>query len=266
MDLDGPSTRRLTPTPMNVELGMVLTHRPSGMLGSVVRYVAGQQIVLRDDSGRDHQMRPQDGVFAFQGKPVALRRLQASAQDQSPQFTASGSIDLGPVPARIARGSRIYVEGIHDAELVEKVWGDDLRVEGIVVEQMDGADDLASLVRSFQPGPRRRLGVLLDHLVQGSKESCIAAEINNPHVLICGHPYVDIWQAVRPAVAGIDAWPVIPKGQSWKEGVLAAVGSKDNSGLYWKKLVGKVSNYKDLETPIITAVEQLIDFVAIPDQ
>ena len=48
--------------------------------------------------------------------------------------------------------------------------------------------------------------------------------------------------------------------------MLVAVGSKDNSGLYWKKLVGKVSNYKDLETPIITAVEQLIDFVAIPDQ
>jgi hypothetical protein len=30
----------------------------------------------------------------------------------------------------VARASRIYVEGKHDAELVEKIWGDDLRAIG----------------------------------------------------------------------------------------------------------------------------------------
>ena len=231
-----------------------------------VRYVQGQQIVLRDRHGRDHALRPQDGAFAHNGVPVALRKLAVPEGPDDLSFTASGSIDLGKVPARMARASRIYVEGIHDAELIEKVWGDDLRVEGVVVEQMEGADDLAQLVRRFQPGPRRRLGVLLDHLVPGTKEARLADEITDPNVLICGHPYVDVWQAIRPSVAGIDAWPEIPMGQPWKEGVIAAVGSKDNPGLFWKKLLGQVSSYRHLETPLINAVEQLIDFVAIADE
>ena len=70
--------------------------------------------------------------------------------------------------ARVARASRIYVEGRHDAELVEKVWGDDLRIEGVVVEYLEGVDDLPGIVNRFQPGPGRRLGVLVDHLVEGS--------------------------------------------------------------------------------------------------
>ena len=38
--------------------------------------------------------------------------------------------------ARVARQSRIYVEGRHDAELVERIWGDDLRHVGVVVEHL----------------------------------------------------------------------------------------------------------------------------------
>ena len=45
--------------------------------------------------------------------------------------TASGSRAVAGTRARVARGSRIWVEGRHDAELVEHVWGDDLRVEGV---------------------------------------------------------------------------------------------------------------------------------------
>ena len=265
IDLDTPRRRGPSATPMNVEVGMVLEHRSTKTVGTVVRYVEGQKIVLRDDNGRDHPWRPQDAMFAFEGTPVALRKLVPRESEAGPSFTPSGSIDLGAVPARMARASRIYVEGIHDAELLEKVWGDDLRVEGIVVEQMEGADDLAGLVRAFQPGPRRRLGVLLDHLVDGSKESRIASQVDDESVLICGHPYVDIWQAIKPSTAGIEAWPVVPKGEPWKQGVLEALGSKDNAGLFWKKLLGTVSSYKDLETPIVTAVEMLIDFVAIAE-
>ena len=102
--------------------------------------------------------------------------------------------------------------------------------------------------------------------MQGSKESRIAAEVDDANVLICGHPYVDVWQAIRPEVLGFEAWPEVPMGQSWKEGVLAALGAtKDNPGTFWKKALNRVSTYKDLETPLINAVEQLIDFVAIPD-
>jgi hypothetical protein len=163
----------------------------------------------------------------------------------------------------VARASRILVEGRHDAELVEKVWGDDLRIEGVVVEMLEGADHLGEIVRSFGPRAGRRLGVLLDHLVTDSKESRIADGIDHPDVLITGHPFVDIWAAVKPTVVGIEAWPDVPKGQPWKEGVCAALGVGD-SRLLWTRILGSVSSYADLEPPLVGAVEQLIDFVTEP--
>ena len=67
--------------------------------------------------------------------------------------TASGSVAVHGSKARVARASRIFVEGRHDAELVEKVWGDDLRIEGVVVEYLGGVDDLADHLRDHRPGP-----------------------------------------------------------------------------------------------------------------
>jgi hypothetical protein len=166
----------------------------------------------------------------------------------------------------MARASRIWVEGVHDAELIEKIWGDDLRVEGVVVERLDGADDLAAAVRQFGPRPGRKLGVLLDHLVEGSKESRLATTVDHPEVLVRGHPFVDVWQAVKPAVAGIERWPDIPVGQPWKEGVLAALGVDLSPGEFWRTLLARVSTWTDLEPPLLGAVEELIDFVATPPE
>jgi hypothetical protein len=160
----------------------------------------------------------------------------------------------------VARASRILVEGIHDAELVEKVWGDDLRVEGIVVERLDGIDVLADVLDRFRPAADARLGVLVDHLVAGSKESRIAADLAGPHVRICGTPYVDIWQAIRPSVLGIAAWPIVPPGRPWKEGICDALGGPA-PGRLWKLLLGRVRSFADLEPSLVGAVESLIDFV-----
>jgi hypothetical protein len=107
------------------------------------------------------------------------------------------------------------------------------------------------------------LGVLLDHLVDDSKESRIAAGIDHPDVLVTGHPYVDIWAAVKPSVVGIAEWPDIPKSQPWKEGICAALGV-DDPRLFWKKILNSVSSYADLQPPLVGAVEQLIDFVTEP--
>jgi hypothetical protein len=189
---------------------------------------------------------------------LVLPEPQAAAPQQ--RRTASGSIAVEGVRARTARASRIYVEGLHDAALVERVWGDDLRIEGVVVEPLHGIDDLAGVVRDFAPGPGRRLGVLVDHLVPGSKESRIVAGVQHPHVLVTGHPYVDIWQAVRPASVGIRAWPSVPHGQPWKEGVCAALGVSDVQEM-WRRVLSSVSTYADLDTPLLGAVERLIDFV-----
>ncbi|MCU1351786.1 MAG: hypothetical protein JWM05_995, partial [Acidimicrobiales bacterium] len=81
---------------------------------------------------------------------------------------------------------------------------------------------------------------------------------------VTGHPYVDIWQAIKPAVAGIRAWPDVPRGQPWKEGVLDALGVRTDPGAYWQQLLGQVSSWTDLEPALIGAVEQLIDFVTEP--
>lgn len=262
LDVDQPVRRGLARKEIFVTRGMELQHTGSGTVGVVTRFGEGQILVLRDRSGRDHQYKPMDGLFRHQGVPVALRDAPPKAAPAATGgVTTSGSVDVGEMPARMARASRIYVEGIHDAELVERIWGDDLRYEGVVVEQLEGADDLAERVVSFGPRHGRRLGVLLDHLVEGSKESRIAAEINNHDVLILGHPYVDIWQAIKPEVLGFEAWPTVPMGQPWKEGVLAALGINMVAPQFWKHALGKVTDWKDLETPLVTSVEQLIDFV-----
>jgi hypothetical protein len=175
--------------------------------------------------------------------------------------------------AQIAKASRIWVEGKHDAELVEKVWGDDLRVEGIVVEPLHGVDDLKSAIADFNPGPGRRLGILVDHLVPGSKESRIAAEAMTVpgaagNVLIVGHPYVDVWQAIRPKVLGIEAWPAVPRGIDWKTGILSAFGwpheTAEDVGLGWQRLLGAVRSYADLEASLLGRVEEVIDFLTVP--
>ena len=71
--------------------------------------------------------------------------------------------------------------------------------------------------------------MLVDHLVAGSKESRIAAGVRSPDVLVVGHPFIDIWAAVRPAAVGITAWPDVPRGQPWKEGVLRASAGRRTS-------------------------------------
>jgi hypothetical protein len=147
--------------------------------------------------------------------------------------------------------------------MVERVWGHDLRVEGVVVQPLDGVDELAGRVAEFGPDRHRRLGVLVDHLVTGSKESRIVAAVDDPDVLVTGHPYVDIWQAVKPASLGIREWPIIPKGQSWKDGICAALGWGDPME-GWRRVLAGVRTFRDLETPLVGAVERLIDFVTEP--
>ncbi|WP_242423638.1 DUF3097 family protein, partial [Frankia sp. EI5c] len=217
---------------------------------------------LEDRHGRRRMFPLAEGAFLLEGERVTLVRARPAAPSR-PGRTASGSVAVPGQPARVARASRIYVEGLHDATLVERVWGDDLRIEGVVVEPLDGVDELPGIVRGFRPGPGRRLGVLVDHLVPGSKESRVAGAVVGEHVLVTGHPYIDIWQAVKPASVGIAAWPEVPRGQPWKEGVCAALGVTD-AGEMWRRVLAAVNTYADLEPGLLRAVEELIDFVTAP--
>ncbi|MFW2334118.1 DUF3097 family protein [Ilumatobacter sp.] len=276
---------------VEVSMGLVVEDRSSGFCGHVVRWNheavtlrALPDPSLRSSSGpstpevaADRRQPPPAGLlgdgkqhlrhftwkpggFLLEGRPVSLVRptQQPTATER---ITSSGSVagDRGRV-AQVAKASRIWVEGKHDADLLEHVWGDDLRELGIVVEPLHGADDLAAAVSDFRPGDGRRLGILLDHLVDGSKESRIAATVDHPAVLITGHPFVDVWAGIRPKVIGRTAWPEVPKGQPWKEGVCAALGVRYDG--FWPALRNRVTTYADLEPEVVGAVEQLIDFVA----
>jgi hypothetical protein len=254
--VDGPARIRAQYPEVDALPGLKVEHRAS-RFGGVVLRVEGDGVVIRGRSGQERVFRLGPGAFDVERRAVTLVKPRKSAA--RPVRTASGSVAVA-AGARVARGSRILVEGIHDAELVEKVWGDDLRVEGVVVERLDGADHLEAAVRSFAPEPGRRLGVLLDHLVDGSKEARLADAVRHPHVLVTGHPYVDIWQGVKPKAAGIAAWPDVARGVSWKEGVCVALGVDDPRS-FWRTLLGKVRSYADLEPPLVGAVERLIDFV-----
>jgi Protein of unknown function (DUF3097) len=273
-EITAPVRNELPEVP--VERGMVIEDAQSGWVGAVTRVEksGGMHVVaLEDRRGKSRSFKLGYG-FLLEGQPI---RLMPPAPRQNAAVpagrTASGSVRVAGQRAQVAKASRIWVEGKHDAELVEKVWGDDLRVEGIVVEPLHGIDDLAGAVAEFGPGPSRRLGILVDHLVPDSKEWRIAAGVMaSPgaagNVLIVGHPYVDVWQAIRPAVLGIDQWPVVPRGQDWKTGILAAFGwphtTKEDIGLGWQKLLGAVRSYADLEASLLGRVEEVIDFLTAP--
>lgn len=255
--------RRTVPT-VDAELDLVVEDAGSGFCGAVVGFEFGA-VVLEDRHGKRRNFPLEPAAFLLDGEAVTLVRPAPAVHRQQRKITSSGSIAVAGLTARVARRSRIWVEGIHDAALVERIWGHDLRVEGVVVEPLDGIDELSAAVAEFQPGPVARLGVLVDHLVPNSKESRIVGNIRSPYVLITGHPYVDVWQAVKPAAVGIREWPVVPIGESWKEGVCARLGVAEPADM-WRRILAAVSTYKDVETPLINAVERLIDFVTEPDE
>ncbi|WP_228001475.1 DUF3097 domain-containing protein [Nocardia australiensis] len=250
---------------VTAERDLVVEDAATGFCGAVVgfdRSYDGEFVKLEDGRGAVRLFAMREAAFLIDGRPVTLVRPNASAP-KKPTRSASGSTRVEGLRARVARTSRIWVEGVHDAALVERVWGHDLRVEGVVVEHLEGLDNLGERLTEFDPGPGRRVGVLVDHLVTGSKESHLTTGLG-PHVLVTGHPYIDVWQAVRPATVGIEAWPDVPRGEDWKTGICRRLNwGTPQEG--WRRVYNAVESFRDLEPPLIGAVERLIDFVTEPE-
>ena len=271
-DLSRASINNRPAPPRRVELkrGMVLEDL-NGWVGEVVRAerIGGEIFFgLEDAHGRVKNFPLGIGYF-LEGEPVEIV-APTPRKTSGRKISRSGSVAVENAPARVARASRIWVEGLHDAELVEKVWGHDLRIEGIVVEPLHGVDDLATAVKEFSPGPERRLGILVDHLLEGTKEERIVAEaLAVPgaagNIKIVGHPFIDIWQAVKPQVLGIPAWPQVPRGEDWKKGILRRLGqphqSQEDVANAWKRILSRVDSYSDLDPTLLGPVESLIDFL-----
>ena len=257
--------QRREPRRVPAEPGLVVEDVTGRFCGAVV-LCEKDAVTLEDRYGNRRLFPLGPAPFLLEGQPVMLVRpvVPAGASSRggvSAGRTASGSVAAPPGRAKVARASRIYVEGRHDAELVEKIWGDDLRDAGVVVEYLGGIDDLPAIVDGFRPDPGRRLGVLVDHLVDGSKESRLAAAVQSPDVLVVGHPYIDVWAAVKPSALGIGGWPRVPPGQPWKEGVLRALGWPPDTAGAWQRILRAVTSFADLEPEFLGRVEELIDFV-----
>jgi hypothetical protein len=266
---DPHNSRKPRSTDLPITLGMVVEDAQTGYVGAVISVEYGR-MQLEDRHGRRRSF-PVGPGYLVDGKPVILTAPRGPAPKVAAR-TASGSVAVTGARARVARTGRIYVEGRHDAELVEQVWGDDLRIEGVVVEYLGGVDDLVGIVEQFRPAPQRRLGVLVDHLVAGSKESRLADAVHRgpggAHTLVVGHPFVDIWQAVKPARLGLSEWPVIPRETEWKHGICQALGwphaDQTDIAAAWRRIRGKVRDWNDLDAALIGRVEELIDFVTQP--
>ena len=269
--------RRPPPPEVAAEHGLVVETVDGVFCGAVVS-CEKRDVTLEDRFGKQRVFPLERGGFLLDGQPVTLvRPLPGPAAggraaagghlsgQKNAARTASGSVAPPVSRARVARASRIYVEGRHDAELVEKIWGDDLRDVGVVVEYLEGVDHLAGIVAGFRPGPTRRLGVMVDHLVDGTKESRIAAQVTSPHVLVAGHPFIDIWEGVKPSAVGIAGWPRVPMGVPWKDGVLTALGWPGDTAAAWRRILAAARSYTDLEPALLGTVERLIDFVTAPD-
>ena len=231
-----------------------------GLVVGLERTYDGDFVRLEDRYGTQRLFKLLPGAFLVEGQRVTLTRPVVKQQSRR---SNSGSRRVENVQAKVAMPSRIWVEGVHDAAIVEKVWGHDLRVEGVVVEFLEGLDNLPDRLAEFEPGPGRRIGVLADHLIEGSKESRLVAGVG-PHVLVTGHPYVDIWAAVKPERLGLRAWPDVPKGEDWKTGICRRVGWSDpREG--WNRVYNAVETFRDLDHTLIGAVERLVDFVTTPE-
>ena len=262
-------SNRPSATDTGVEFDMVLEEPTSGFVGAVVRWGTGL-VVLEDRRGKQRSF-PFGPNFWLDGKPINLRppTRVPSARDKATEYnrshTASGS-RVGLIErAKVALPSRIYVEGRHDAELVEKIWGSDLRHVGVVVEYLGGVDDLPQIVADFAPERGRRLGVLVDHLVPGTKEHRIVAQVTGEYVMVTGHKYIDIWGAIKPERLGLAAWPVIARGTDFKRGTCAALGwphqTQADVARAWQRILRQVRTWADLDAELLTEVEKLIDFV-----
>ena len=258
--------RRSRPEPPQVEAvrGLVVEEAGGGFCGAVVA-CEKNAVTLEDRFGRQRVFPLNRGAFLLEGRPVTLIRPAPAAAGPRSRPAAARARSPGPrARPRWPRPAGSTSKAATTPSSSSRSGATTCVTSASWWSTWRGSITSRPCCRSFAPGPQRRLGVLVDHLVPGSKEQRIAAAVTSPHVLVVGHPYVDIWQAVKPAALGIPAWPVVPRGTPWKEGVLRALGWGEDTAAGWKRILAAARSYADLESELLGRVEELIDFVTAP--
>lgn len=162
------------------EVSMVLGAHSSGFVGEVMKVgkVAGQWQMELEDRRMRRCAGSRWGAAFGEGQPVNLLPALPASIAPRKKITASGSFHVEH-EARVAKPHESGWRSKHDAELISKIWGADLAFAGIMIEELFGADNLRQILSAFEPSDARRAGIMLDHLVPGSKEARIAAEISH---------------------------------------------------------------------------------------
>ena len=273
LNTDWRAPRRGRAVEISADKGLVVEEVTTDWCGEIVAVERDLGTVTLEDRRGKRRTFPIGTGFLLEGVPVILvppARSGPAAQTR----TASGSVAVpGTRPASPGPAGSSSRAGTTPSS-----------------SRRSGATTCASRASSWStsrasttspstcatsgPGPERRVGVLVDHLVAGSKESRIAASVaKSPvgkHVLIVGHPFIDIWAAVKPARLGIKAWPTVPRTIEWKHGVCQQLGwpHRDQADIAraWKHILGRVRSFADLEPSLLGRVEELIDFVTSPER
>ncbi|MGH8919739.1 MAG: DUF3097 family protein, partial [Acidimicrobiales bacterium] len=105
--LSGPRKRKVPEVP--AEPGLVVEDPASGYCGAVVKIEYGN-VVLEDARGRHRVFPLGPAAFLLEGKPVTLVPVKKAAAPVK-KASASGSVKVQGLQARVARDSRIWVEG-----------------------------------------------------------------------------------------------------------------------------------------------------------
>lgn len=273
-DLNAARMSRQAPPPRKVPLRRgLLIEDINGWVGEVVKAerIGGALFFgLEDAKGRVKNF-PLGPGYLIEGEPVEIV-APVAAKEPKRTISRSGSIAVKNAPARVrappASGLRVCTtpsswrrSGATICALRALLWS---RCTAWMILPV-------RFVSSRRPG--RRLGILVDHLIEGTKEQRIVAEAMAVpgaagHVKIVGHPFIDIWQAVKPSVLGLKAWPQVPRGEDFKKGTLRRLGQPHETqadvAQAWKHILSCVDSYADLDPTLLGPVESLIDFLTEP--
>ena len=252
------TVKKAVPT-VEAEIDLVVEDPSSGFVGAVVR--CEKDVVHLEDRFGKVRGYPLGPGFWVDGRPVVLVRPK-QRRPSGPMRSASGSTYVTGARARVARAGRIYVEGKHDAELVEKVWGHDLRVEGVVVEPLHGVDDLPAIVRGVPARPgttARRAGRPPGDGLQGVADRRADHRRARPRRRPPVHRHLAGGEAVGRRHHGV-AGRCRRASRGRKASAGAGLGGRHRLRLGAADPRPRDS-FTDLEPALLGRVEELIDFV-----